>query len=165
VANQGSRKIPELEPWQRLFVAMLFIAVGVWATFTGATEWVRGVRSERWPIVQGTVLSSCVEIKTGKGGSFYHPLVVYRYVVRNIAYTSSNYSFGNPTIFEIDFPSYAQAVVKGHPRGQPTTVHYDPEYPKVAALKPGVHSSSFGYVGVGTIFLVLAFSLWLRRKF
>jgi hypothetical protein len=61
--------------------------------------------------------------------------------------------------------TYAQAAVKGHPPGQPTAVHYDPEYSEVAALKPGVHSSSFGYVGVGIIFLVLAFSLWLRRKF
>jgi len=165
VENQGSRKIPELEPWQRLFVAMLFIAVGVWATFTGATEWVRGVRSERWPIVQGTVLSSCLEIKTGKGGPFYHPQVVYRYVVRSVAYTSSNYSFGNPSIFEIDFPSYAQAVVKDRPPGQPTAVHYNPEHPEVSALKPGAHSSSLGHVGLGVFWLVLAFSLWLRRKF
>ncbi|MBC8121136.1 MAG: DUF3592 domain-containing protein [Gemmatimonadaceae bacterium] len=144
---------------------MLIIAVGVWATFTGATEWVRGVRSEPWPIVQGTVLSSYVEIKTRKGQRFYRPQVVYRYVVRGVAYTSSNYSFGNPTILEIDFRLHAQAVVKGHPPGQPTAVHYDPEYPEVSVLKPGVHSSSFGMVGVGVSGLVIAFVLWLLREF
>ena len=108
--------------------------------------------SESWPTVNGTVLESDLEKHSGESTT-YSANIVYRYTVEGEDFDSDRVWFGGG--YSTSNRSEMQDVVREYPVGQAVTVHYSPENPAEAVLKPGAFTSSYVLYVIGLVFLVI----------
>ena len=128
-------------------------------------------RSEQWPTVEGTILSSEIEQESHTsdvGGHVdtyteYFPAVEYEYRYGEEAYRSRRILFANVNYKH----SEAQAIVAQYPVGSRTRVYFDPENPKLSVLQKGVARYGGKYAipfVVGGGFLLLSLGAWFLAR-
>jgi len=115
-----------------------------------------GYRSKYWPIAVGTVLMSCVVIKTNKASSsnnkHYHPMVMYKYEVQNKIYKSK--TIGNFVGFGND-QKYADSLIKNYQEKSEVKVFYCPFYPGFSVLLPEMQQTAAHYILLFTGVVIL----------
>lgn len=137
----------------RILLAMAVLGVGV-AIF-GVVEWQRAKASERWPTVEGVVVSTEIKWHRRSGSdqrsrrTSYMPVVTYRYDVSGDVYENDRMAFAQPSS---STERSARRVLGRYPVGGGVTVHYHPRKPGLSVLEPGV--------AVGVYFIMLFGVVW-----
>jgi hypothetical protein len=130
--------------------------IGLGLTFLGSVKLKNAAETNRWPITNGTVISSAV------GGAMkYYPFVSYTYTVESAVYTSdriSNMSFNTKN------RSVVEKVLKKYPLGSEIKVYYNKTDPSVALLEPGIQTGNILLLGFGIIVLAIPIFLVLFMK-
>lgn len=120
-----------------LLVAIFWSAfVSIFAGIVGWTFWRHHDAQQRYLPAEGVVVSSAVvsskvHSSKGKSSTTYSPHVEYRYVAAGQEYRSDRHSFD---LGSSSAHSYAEKVVREHPKGRKITVYYDPLQPGEAVL-------------------------------
>ena len=94
----------------------------------------RPAESEAWPAVEGVIIESTVAAQR-EGRQVYRPIVRYRYEVGGERYEGSRIQWAAAA----GYRKYTRArrVLDSYRSGSTIKVHYDPQRPGVAVLKPG----------------------------
>lgn len=116
-----------------------------------------GYGSKLWPYTTGTVVHSCISIKTNKASSskhkHYHPNIHYKYAIKGKAYESNR--IGSFLGFDQD-EVYAQNIVNTFPEKLEIKVYYCPYFPSISVLITGMQQIIaqllFLFLGVIIIF-------------
>lgn len=87
--------------------------------------------AERWPVVQGTVLTSRIIESESDDSTTYSGYVAYSYAVDGNEYRNDRYSFMSVSS---SCYSCARNIVKSHPKGAAVRVYYDPLDPARSVL-------------------------------
>lgn len=144
------------------YFLLVFVLVGVVILFLGGRVIVRAHASQRWPTVEGTVVASSVQSKSGnKGGTTYHAEVLYEYRVDGELYSSSTVAFG---AYGSSNPAPARKTVNRYPRKSKVVVYYAPEDPTLSTLEPGVSAKSFFLAGIGLLFSSVGVVMFICSK-
>lgn len=151
------------------FICAVFAAIGVALIATGLRDIWRAARTRRWPTAPGNVVSAEElqhqrPVPEGEGGGtriHYEARIHYEYNVGRIHIGSTVVRLG-PT--ETSSEQQAQATLSRYLPGQTVQVAYNPEDPTESVLEPGLHPLDFTRLGVGLVFLVLAFSMALIAR-
>jgi hypothetical protein len=133
----------------------IFAAIGGGLALWGWTILQNARASASWPKVSGRVTDAFVNhSQDAEGGNSYSPEVSYTYVVDERPFQGSRIKFG-----ELSYSSRnrAQEIVNRYPVGQPVAVYHDPDRPERAVLEPGVSGGSYLVLGIGLLFVTLAF--------
>jgi hypothetical protein len=93
----------------------------------------RAAESERWPAVEGIVIDSTVDVQRG-GKQLYRPLVKYRYEVAGQRFEGTRIEWAASA----GYRQYTRArrVLDRYRAGRAVVVHYDPQRPGMAVLRP-----------------------------
>lgn len=141
----------------RIFL-WLFMLVGVIAIVCGAWNLFRGLRCEHWPTTEGVIKTAEMEYHSGSDdGGTYSASIYYNYQVAGTNYTSTQVAFGETQSSE----AHAQAILNRFTSGQKVSVHYAPDNPELAVLETGIHSATWIWFLVGTVFLLAG---WMFLK-
>jgi len=119
--------------------------------------------SKSWPIVQGIVTRSEIDVWSSNGRTHYEPKIAYTYIVDGKKYTSSQIEAGDPA--PDNNVTHAKRLQAEYPVDSEVTVYYDPELPESAALQPG--SNGIDYLPAamcGIFFLVGLITLYQGLK-
>lgn len=106
---------------------------------------------------EGVVLEARVERRSGgRGSGSFLPVVVYRYQVGNLSFTSDT---PDPLTYGLPYQEWAEAASAGYRPGQTVTVRYNPWHPESSFVRPHYDFFLSGFLlcwslGVGSI-------LWL----
>ena len=114
--------------WIGVGMALLGLAVLAMAWMTRRTA----TASRTWPTAAGTILTSHLEERKGKGGPNVHPKISYAYRAGAGEHTGQRvqWGVGRHTAAE------AAAIVEKYPVGRQVTVYYHPHNPQQAVLDP-----------------------------
>jgi len=96
-----------------------------------------GYKSGSWPSVQGEILSSELHTSWSRLGPRYEPQVFYRYTVDRQTFNGYRLAFGIHD-YSIFGEAIAAGIVRDHPTGSLTLIHYDPAQPRRSILLPGI---------------------------
>ena len=130
--------------------------IGLGLTFLGSVKLKKAAETNRWPVTNGTVISSDV------GGVMkYYPFVSYTYTVDSAVYTSDRISNMN---FNTKNRSEVEKVIKKYPRGSEIKVYYNKTDPSIALLEPGINTGNILLLGFGIIVLAIPIFLVLFMK-
>ncbi|MEM8872789.1 MAG: DUF3592 domain-containing protein [Planctomycetota bacterium] len=145
--------------WALLVTGCLFLlltpigAWGAWSAFTSAHA------SSSWPSVDGTIIRSTVH---GVGEGRDKAFIEYRYAVDDHTHTSNRIKFGS---IAGNSETAQQAIADKYPIGTTVKVHYDPDMPTNAVLKPGVGAGTWFYLAIPFVLPALGlYLLKLRRS-
>lgn len=156
------------------YVVLFFFVLGLLWTGQGIWEIRMGLQSHAWPAVEGRVTSSRVETHSSqgtgmagggggaRGGTSHHPRICYTYAVSGTAYESCRYRFGDP-----GGQRRSEELVAAHPVGTRVAVHYRPDEPGTAVLRPG--AVGWGYysapvLGLLAVGITGSLLVWLLRR-
>lgn len=122
-----------------------------------------GYTSNTWPRVEGQIISSEIRIVSPRRGtSYWQPTMRYRYRVDGREYVGERWrAYPNHTF---DTPFARQFTTRYAP-GTLVTVRYDPRDPALAALEPGVVTSTdqagaaAGWLVTATLFFLLSLAI------
>ena len=151
-----------------LFFAIFYmfgLAISVSFAIYGWTILQNSQMSNRWPSVQGQIVSSHVRINSDEDGVSYFPEIRFKYVVDDHLYTSDTVNFGQ---YGNSNESRVQKIVNQYERGKEVLVYYDPDQPLTSVLEPGVIGSGFFVFGLGLCFssimgIVIPYAFLKRR--
>ena len=115
------------------------------------------LRSERWPVTEGVILTAKMQSHSGEHGDTYSTAVTYEYRVVGEKYTGNKIAIGAMS----SSSSYAHGVLDRYPVGKQVVVHYSPEHPTEAVLETGIHGGTWICLGVGIAF-ALAGAMFLQ---
>ena len=119
------------------FLPFLFTISGafvlIWSISTGVTS----LRSEHWPTVSGTVISSAIRTDRVRGGFVYKPLVTYQYEVGGHPFEGHAITVSDGA----DTEQMAKIIIAAFPFGRSVVVYVDPHDPSHGILQPGINSS------------------------
>jgi hypothetical protein len=151
-----------------LFLTALFGGLFAWAVYS----FVEAQASQKWPSVQGKVISAGLGTKVGRTSRGrrtveYSAAVVYQYTVQGQEHTSAQLAFGP----EQNYSFVARAVAERYHKDQKVTVYYDPANPKNAVLQREVLFGGYvyGFVGLfvgfcGLRLVLLSFTPMMASK-
>ena len=130
--------------------------IGLGLTLLGSVKLKNAAETNRWPLTNGTVISSDVA-----GTMKYHPFVSYTYTVDSAVYTSDRISSMN---FNTKNRSVVEEVLKKYPLGSEIRVYYNNTDPSIALLEPGINIGNILLLGFGIIVLAIPIFLVLFMK-
>ena len=143
----------------------LFFGLGILALSSGAQRLSRGAASERWPSVEGKVLSakantSAAQEEDGGSATTSSPPFVYTYEVGGVKHFNNLRRFAHLASSD---EGVAAEVAARYPAGKTVRVHYYPADPDVAVLEPGNNSEGLWLPGIGLVALLggLATLIWI----
>lgn len=151
----------------RILLACALIGVGV--VIFGVVEWGRAKAAERWPTVEGTVVSA--EIRrhrstSGSGGNrtrSFTPDITYRYVVLGEEYTSNRVMFAQ---YSSNTESDIRPILRKYPRGSLVTVYHHPRRPELSVLEPGLTIGNYIIPLIGVVWLLGSLGFyWFFAKY
>jgi uncharacterized protein DUF3592 len=120
--------------------------------------------SQSWPTVEGKVIQATVNEHVGIARR-YSPRVEYKYQVQGKSYIGRRYQVIN---WEADKSWLAEEAVRGLKAGKPVTVHYNPENPAQAVLKPGLLRQQYTIVAIPFVMflfgLILLFMTFIGER-
>lgn len=146
-------------PRQVIYVFSFFLLLLLgWFIFS-LTGVVKGLETNKWPVTDGTVISSEVKrLNSSKGSSKSAPLIRYQYKVGSEEFTSEKYS----STVARGSSSWARDIVDMHPAGTEVKVHYNPGQPSRAVLVTGLQSDDYWMTLLSLIGFLLV--LWAFVK-
>ena len=150
-------------------LTLAMFAGGIFLLTWGGYEMKRAYESRIWPDTQGTVTSSRIGKHSHRDSNnhtriVYTPKIRYQYQVEGKHYTCNRIEFGGKSGGK---RSKAKKVVDKYPSGKKVTVYYNPQDPKVAALKAGFSWGALFAFLAGIIFFgvgVMGFKAYRRNK-
>lgn len=126
--------------WFLLSVATLVVMFfNVAFTVTRVWDW----RASRFPTTSGTILSTRIDQRSGKG-TYYRGIIRYRYTVSGHAYESERMRYTRDWMSR----ESAQRFIDGHKAGRPIRVYYNPRAPNDAVLFPSMWDDARGFLTV-----------------
>jgi hypothetical protein len=139
---------------ETLAISFVFFLIGAGLSWWGWTI-VRNARaSAEWPVVQGQITESELEVsRDDEGDDQYTPRVAYSYSVNGLSYQNFTIKFGETTYSS---ERTALEILGRYPVGQAVNVHYDPADPDRAVLEAGVTGGSYIVLSVGLIFVLVS---------
>ncbi len=119
-----------------LFFGFLFMFAG-YATYKYITNPLEeeAKASELWPSVSGEIIISEIESHTSHGERLYSANIHYFYTVDGKKYSGSGIT---NTDASTSVQSSVKKDLKKYPRGKIVEVYYDPEFPEISVLEPGI---------------------------
>lgn len=151
----------------RILLASTLIGVGVMVF--GVVEWQRAKAAERWPTVEGTVVSAEISSRwnSGTDGSrrtrSYTPDITYRYVVLGDEYTGNRVMFAQ---YSSNTESDIRPILRRYPRGSTVTVYHHPRKPELSVLEPGLTLGNYLIPLFGIVWLLGSLGFyWLFAKY
>lgn len=93
-----------------------------------------------FPTIQGTIISSKIELQHDEDGTAYRPEISYGYVVAGRRFTCDRYSYCTWMPSRL---AKAGEIVGRHPPGSRVVVYYNPTDPADAVLRPGLVAADF----------------------
>jgi hypothetical protein len=123
--------------------------------------------AKSWPSVQGTVVKSSVrerEDYTDDSKMVYRPAVSTDYSVDGRRHRINEIYFSQSNSWSS--PSYrAERTARKYKKGTQVAVYYDPKYPGIATLEPGMKLLNYGIIGSGIgIFLLGLVAFWFALR-
>jgi len=109
--------------------------------------------SMSWPMVQGTITKSEIDIWRSDGITHYQPDIVYDYTVDGKNYSSSKITVGDQSLDNSTSP--AKSIRQKYPVDKQVEVYYDPELPASSALKRGIEKDDLVLAAITLLFLVI----------
>ena len=126
-----------------------------WMLYNQYQVWRWGRVSRNWPKTTGRVIVSGTTFGNLKRLPKYGVKIVYAYTVDGVLYTSSRYMFG----IRWGMDQYtARNIVARYQPEQIIKVHYHPERPRLAVLRPGIDGVEYVY---GLIVNALVLGIWV----
>jgi len=134
---------------------LLMAGIGIWSVQ-------KGMESEGWETVQGTILKSDIKknestTRDAKGfrrtNTSYIVTVNYFFEIDDNRYEGNTISFGNVSHSE---RSDAQKELKSYPKGKEVKVYFNPEDPDDSVLKKGVVWPMWIVIGIGAVILFVS---------
>ena len=141
-------------PTQLLFTVIL-LAIGVVLLGGGVSDGFSGLRSSKWPAVDGEITRSEIVSTHGGRAPGYAPAITYQYTVAGRSYIGNHLAYGRVLLG--DSQTDAQALVAALPAGRHVSVYYDPHDPATAVLQPGWHWGSLVKMAIGLLVIIVAF--------
>jgi hypothetical protein len=144
------------------FIGAVFFIPGATLLVVALSHVIRARRSESWPRVEATILSSRVE----EDETSYRPIIRFTYSVSGKAYESDRIRLGWPLSA---VKEWAESVVARYSAGSRTTAIVDPDKQSFCVLERGVHTLLIGSIVFFGAFVLVgcyAFSIalgWLHR--
>jgi hypothetical protein len=145
--------------WLVLSVGLLLLGVAllVWVT----RDFLRGRGAENWPRVDGVVTGTRIDkTQATRGGPMYHPVVLYRYELRGVAYQGDRLAFG----FSVMKGSHsgAEEFLRAYPVGSPIAIRYDPASPDKSVILAGSSAGwwLWGFIGATFIIALGGVGIW-----
>ena len=138
-------------------IALFFL----WFLITQIFDVANAYQAVKWPVVQGTVISSGEVRGCAKAGSSYYPDVRYRYVIGDLTYTGQRIAFGNVGCGSSE---HAQAIAGQYAVNTVIPVHYNSVQPADAVLLVGdvLNDTWLGVILMSVMFIV---SIWFALIF
>lgn len=157
-----TRREYHIPSWIEWTVAALCVAVGAFvALYFGKPDLDRARASTRWLTTRGKVEVSEVGRKIENNGQIrYFTQIRYSYSVGDRRYESKTVWVGDD--FFSSRPGSHEDIVRRYPVNSNVTVHYDPSYPQVAVLEPGLFLSNYGVFVAGLGFI--GAGVWVALK-
>ena len=148
---------------QKIAFSMVFAGFGVGFIVYGYNVLQNAKQSEKWPVVNGTVILSKIEKRENTTGTgvkrrttvSYLPKIEFKYSIKGREYKSNNVVFGQST-------EGAGNIVQRYPKGEKVKVYYNPSDHATAVLEPGVSISSYLFLGSGILFAIIG-SVFIRQ--
>lgn len=135
-----------------LLLPWLFIGLGGGALVFGVRTYRLARESVTWPQVEGRILSSEVEWRSGTGKSHSRHVAVirYEYTINGTIHTGKRDTFLSEQCGLTD----PRTLVKQFPAGATVPVYYRPGDPTITVLIPGCDNTLFILPGIGLVFLL-----------
>ncbi|MBL8549670.1 MAG: DUF3592 domain-containing protein [Hyphomonadaceae bacterium] len=146
-----------VRPLVAILWIVLILTADFWIGFNVTKQW----RAAAFPTVEAVVTSSSLEYGTSRRRTS-GPVIRYAYVVDGTRHEGDTFQYGNYTSSDWQ---WARAMVRAHPVGATTRVHYDPRNPSDSVIDPGLHGSDlflalfltpFNAIGLGLLFAPMA---------
>lgn len=115
------------------FAGLLVFAV--WITFSLGSSVFLCLESLTWPTVPVQVVSSGLNTGESNIGRWWQPEIVYSYQLKGRTYSSSNFRFLTPAIYQEESARQLQAE---YPKGAEAKAAYNPRDPSMSVLQPGI---------------------------
>ncbi len=144
---------------------LIFFVIGAGMMVWGGIVIRNASVSTAWPVTQGEITSSSVDISTDDDGTTYYADIKFKYVVNDRWITADVVNFGE---YGSSNPNYAGDIVDKYPVGKVVNVYYNPEKVETAVLEPGLTWSSYFILIMGIIFIIvptIIFSSMIRSSF
>ena len=124
-----------------LVLACLVLAgFGLFEMKIGGSALIMAAASAKWPVTQGFITKSTIEISGHIAGEArIDPMVLYSYAVEGRSYTSNGISPG----LGVQSLDLARRIISSYPEGSVHNVYYLPSDPSTAYLEPGIQPCSF----------------------
>jgi len=134
----GKQDIPRL---------IIMVIIGLALTFLGFAKIKKVVEAKRWPVTNGTVMSSEIA-----GVSKYYPSITYTYTIDSVVYNSNIISNIN---FNTKNRSVVEEFLKNYPLDSEIKVHYNKLKPSDAILEPGTNTGHILLLAFGVFILAI----------
>jgi hypothetical protein len=144
---------------KNIIAGIIFLTIGVGTMFLGYSWYKDAKATNKWPTVEGVVLSAEVTTHDSDGTTMYKPVITYKYSVGGKEYSCPKVSFSDYSSSNSD---YAYETVNKYPKGTKVTVFYNPQKPYKAILEPGVGFFTYLPLGLGAVFSLIGFLLLLK---
>ncbi len=151
-----------------LIFGLLFTVVGyaTYKYFTSPLE-EEAKASESWPSVSGEITTSKIESHTSNGDRLYSANIHYSYVIKGEKYSGSGITNADAST---SVQSSVKKDLKKYPKGKIVDVYYDPDFPEISVLEPGINfwngllfKIPFVFMFLGIIILLSALKNLFRR--
>ena len=144
-------------PTVALIVGASLLALATIGFFTGGSRWLAAHASARWPETEGLIIES----RVGSNCTLCRPTINYHYTVNNQSFVGSNLTAGPQDYYN---RNAADVKVRSYVVGSKLAVYYDPKYPVVSCLEPGVlRWFAYLYFGFAVGLVSAGLFLFLRR--
>jgi uncharacterized protein DUF3592 len=107
----------------------------VWITVSLGSSLFLCVESLTWPTVPVRVISSGLNTGESNAGRWWQPEVTYSYELNGRTYSSSNFRYMMPPIYQEDS---ARQLQSEYPEGSQPRAAYNPRNPSESVLQPGI---------------------------
>lgn len=137
-----------------VIVISVILLVGGAAAYIGWRE--RGYikAAQAWPTVSGKILTASVDIKQGKGISYY-PHVTYQYEVNGQTYQSDLLNAGASLTQSTSKQGVEQYINERYQPGTTVQVYYSPQDPQIAVLEHHMGGGNFFLFQAGCMLIIV----------
>ncbi len=151
-----------------LILGLLFIVVGyaIYKYITNPME-EEAKASELWPSVSGKIIVSEIESHTSGGKKMYSADVHYSYTIEGKQYIGAGITNADAST---SVSSSVKKDLEKYPKGEIVEVFYDPDFPEISVLEPGINFWSgllfkipFVFIFLGVVMLLAVLKKLFRR--
>ncbi len=141
----------------------IFLTLAAILLFFGFSKYINGKKTESWPSVEGTIISSKLNhrfVETKRGAKIeFIPEIKYVFYVDNIRYESTRISYKSTN---------GIIIIERYPEGRKANIYYNPKNHEISVLETGMDYYSiylllpFGFISL--VIAILSLIVNLKRK-